>query len=210
MMHKFSSQWIQTILCIVFALSISACGKPSAKLERLAVDDVILAFGDSLTYGTGAAQSEAYPQQLAALINRQVINAGIPGEISAEGHMRLPGLLQEHQPKLVILCHGGNDILRRISKHETINNLEGMIRNIKATGAEVLLLAVPEPGLLLSPATFYADIAKRSGVLLLSDLIADTLQYPNLKSDPIHPNTKGYAKIASEIAKALKETGAIH
>ena len=94
------------LLC---CLAVAGCD-PTPKVKALGDDAVILAFGDSLTFGTGASKHKSYPAQLQALISRTVINAGIPVEVSNTGLRRLPALLTRHQPDLVIICHGGNDI----------------------------------------------------------------------------------------------------
>src|SRR5262245_56484194 len=97
---------------LAFALLASGCSKPP-RLPQLAADAVVLAFGDSLTFGTGANEEESYPAQLARLVQRKVAREGIPGEVSEAGLARLPAVLDLHQPRLLILCHGGNDFLRR-------------------------------------------------------------------------------------------------
>lgn len=163
----------------------------------------MLAFGDSLTSGYGAETGQDYPTVLAGLSGWQVVNAGVPGELSAAGLARLPSVLEEHRPALVLLCHGGNDILAGNSAEQIGANLETMIRACREAGAEVVLLAVPQKGLLLKPAPLYAKVAKRNGVPLVEDAITDVLKKNALKSDYVHPNAAGYAQIAEAVWREL-------
>ncbi|MDA7818466.1 GDSL-type esterase/lipase family protein, partial [Sulfurimonas sp.] len=107
---------------------------------------VILAFGDSLTYGYGVSKELSYPSQLQKKTSLHVINAGISGEESTQGLKRLPKLLKQ-SPDIVILCHGGNDILRKRSLTQLKQNLKEMVILIRRSGAKVLLVGVPSFGL---------------------------------------------------------------
>ncbi len=196
------------VIVAALLLLLSACGQ-QAKLPPLAPDAVVLAFGDSLTYGTGANEAESYPAQLARITGRRVVREGVPGEVSASGLARLPAVLDEHQPRLLILCHGGNDFLRRQSKAQAAQNVRAMIRLAKDRGIEVLLIGTPEIGFTLTPPEFYAEIANQFGIPYEGDVLTKILRNGELKSDQIHPNAQGYRLMAERVADLLKKSGAI-
>lgn len=195
-------------LLAVLALLASGCGQ-QAKLAPLAADAVVLAFGDSLTYGTGASEDESYPAQLAKLSGRKVIREGVPGEVSATGLARLSGVLDEHRPRLLLLCHGGNDFLRRLPKAEAAANVRAMIRLAKGRGIDVVLVGTPEFGFLLSPPEFYAEIAKEFRIPYEGSVLSTVLRDSNLKSDQVHPNAAGYRLMAQRVYDLLKKAGAV-
>ncbi|MBI2754326.1 MAG: arylesterase [Betaproteobacteria bacterium] len=195
-------------LAALLLLMLSGCSQ-QAKLQQLAADAIVLAFGDSLTYGTGANEEESYPAQLARLIGRTVMRAGVPGEVSADGLARLPEALDEHQPKLLILCHGGNDFLRRLPKQQISANVRAMIRLATSRGIEVVLIGTPEPGLTVTPPEFYAEIAREFRVPYEDSIVGKILRDASLKSDAIHPNARGYRLIAERVAELLKKAGAV-
>jgi len=196
-------------LCLLFVLAtITACSDP-VSLPPLADDAVILTFGDSLTRGYGAGEAESYPAILEQLSGRKVINAGVSGELSEQGLNRLPALLDQHKPDLLILCHGGNDILRKQDINQMGANIRAMIQLARDRNIPVVLLGVPQPGLFLSSAKIYREIAEATGVIFIEDLIPDVLGDRALKSDTVHPNGNGYRKIAEEIFNLLMNTGAV-
>jgi len=192
----------------VAAVALAGCGD-SAKLASLAPDAAVLAFGDSLTYGTGAAEAESYPAQLEQLIGRRVVRAGVPGEVSAQALARLPEALEEHQPKLLVLCIGGNDLLRNLGQDQVAANVRAMIRLAKNRGTDVVLLGTPEKGLLLTPPKFYAEIAREFRIPYEGKVIGEILRDAALKSDPIHPNARGYRLIAERVATLMRQSGAL-
>ena len=91
-----------------------------------------------------------------------MINAGIPGEVTTGGLERLATTLQEHQPQLLVLCLGGNDMLRKKDLHTAERNLEKMIHISHEHGVPVLLLGVPRPALFgMESADFYYRLHSR-------------------------------------------------
>lgn len=198
-----------TLAAVMMAFALAACSGGGAELPKLAPGDVILAFGDSLTSGTGASPEQSYPAVLSRRIGFEVVNAGVPGEASEKGLRRLPGVLDRVRPKLVILCLGGNDMLRRQDPLRTEENLKQMVRLIRAQGAAVLMLGVPEPGLFLSTADVYDRVASELGVPLEDDIIPDLLGDNQYKSDHVHPNAAGYARLAEAVEAFLREHGAL-
>jgi lysophospholipase L1-like esterase len=195
-------------LLLTLALVVAACGE-RPKLERLPTSAVVLAFGDSLTFGTGANETESYPAQLESLIGRRVVRSGVPGEVTAQALERLPAALDEHAPRLLLLCIGGNDFLRRLGNAQAERNVRAMVQLAKRRGVSVLLIGTPELGLLPSPPAFYAAVAKDLGVPYEDSVITEVLKDASLKSDPIHPNARGYRLIAERVAARLKKSGAL-
>ena len=192
-----------------WALWLAGCSGAAVPMQPLPEDAVVLAFGDSLTFGTGAAREQSYPAVLSVLIDRQVVNAGVPGELSSAGVRRLPPLLAEHRPGLVVLCHGGNDILRRHDRAALRTNLEQMIAESRAAGAEVVMLAVPDFGLMLSAAEDYRAVATATGVPLEDQVLPEILANRGLKSDAVHPDAGGYQRLAEAVAALLERHGAL-
>ncbi|GAV19287.1 acyl-CoA thioesterase I [Mariprofundus micogutta] len=192
----------------VLLFALTACASPP-QLPKLAPDAVILAFGDSLTYGSGVQAQQAYPAVLAQLTGREVVNAGLPGEVTEAGLARLPDLLDEVKPAMLILCHGGNDMLRKSSLKAAKANIRAMLVLARARGVSVVLLAVPEPGIFMSPASLYQELASELNIPLDEEILPEILANPGLKSDRIHPNAQGYRMMAEAVLKQLQLAGAL-
>lgn len=197
------------VLLLCSALLLSSCSD-NPRLTPLPNDAVILAFGDSLTYGTGTRRENSYPAVLQQLSGRRVINAGIPGEMTSGGLARLADTLYEHQPQLLILCLGGNDMLRRRDKQEIEQNLEKMVTISREQGVAVLLLGVPQPAIFgLESADLYYSLAERLQLPLEAEALPAILSDKSLRSDQIHPNTTGYRLLAETVHEKLKQSGAL-
>lgn len=189
---------------LLVLLLVSCGGKP--QIKALSANSTVLAFGDSLTAGTGAQFSRSYPAMLQKALGCEVLNAGKPGEKTKAGLRRLKTRLKTDRPDLVILCHGGNDFLGKLAESETRANVDQMVSACKISGADVILIGVPKPGIILKSAAFYEELAKQHNIPYDAKIIPKTLQTPGMKSDQIHPNEKGYAQIAETIAKLIKSS----
>lgn len=193
---------------LLLILAVLGCSSP--ELESLAPGSRILAFGDSLTYGVGTTRDKSYPAVLSSLTGLQVINAGVSGETTAEGLVRLDGELENSQPELLILLEGGNDILRNRNPAETKSNLAAMIRLAANRDIPVLLLGVPEKKLFSGAAPLYQELAIEHQLLFDATLVASLLRNPAYKSDMVHLNAEGYRKMAEAIQGLLEDSGAIN
>ncbi len=196
---------------LLLSLVLAAC--TSEKVPTLPKDAVVVILGDSLSYGTGAAEGEDYPTLLAENTGWTIINAGVPGDTTADGLIRLPALLEEYRPQLLMIALGGNDFLRRTPNAQTITNLKAIIQQAKSKDTQVLLIAIPE----FSPvkAAFgglpdhplYEKIAEETQVLLIEDTFTDVLSKNSLKADQIHPNAEGYREVEAQLRESLSELG---
>lgn len=197
------------LVAALVALVLAGCGPKVPKVGRLDAGAVVLAFGDSLTYGTGVSPEQSYPAVLERIIARKVVRAGVPGETSGEGLARLPGVLDEVKPQLLVLCHGGNDFLRKMGEETAAANVREMIRIARSRDIAVVLLATPKPGFGTSKVPFYEEIGRELAIPVEAEILPDVLGSRSLKSDLVHPNARGYEKIAEAVADLLKRAGAI-
>jgi len=201
--------YLRYLFALALALVLAACSAQPVQLPKLAADDVVLAFGDSLTYGTGAGPEQSYPNVLEQLIHRRVMNAGVPGETTADGVARLPSVLEETRPKVMLLCMGGNDMLRKLDRATVESNLRTMVQLARERGVGVVLIGVPEPVIFGSTAAFYGNVAKDYHLAFEERILREVLFDNRLKSDEIHPNASGYRRLAQAIADLLHGTGAV-
>lgn len=194
-------------LALVSLSLLTGCS--SDQLDPLGRNAVILAFGDSLTVGVGTSEQQNYPAVLSQLTDRQVVASGVSGEVSSQGLQRLPGELERVRPDLLILLHGGNDILRNGSAQTLEQNLEAMINLAQAKNIPVVLVGVPEKRLFSDAAPLYSELAERHDLVFIEDLLADLLRESSMKSDAVHLNEQGYRALAQGIHQALQDAGAL-
>jgi lysophospholipase L1-like esterase len=165
-------------------------------------EGLIIAFGDSLIAGTGAAPEKDFVSVLSVMIGKPIQNMGNPGDTTEAGLMRLDEVIQKH-PSIVLVLLGGNDYLRRVPKEKTFKNLDAIVSRLESDGALVVLLGVR--GGLLSDGfdDEFESLAKRKSAAHVPDVLDGIFGNPPLMSDEIHPNSEGYALIAQKIYPIL-------
>jgi acyl-CoA thioesterase I len=155
----------------------------------------IIAFGDSLVYGTGSTEGNDFVSVLSARTGIPIINAGIPGNTTKDALNRLSRDVLEQDPRVVIIVIGGNDFLRRVPKSETLANVRSIVEQVKATGARVILVGTSR----LVYSSDYKDIAEELEVLFVPHVLDPILQDKRLMADAIHPNDEGYKLFADAL-----------
>lgn len=194
---------------------LGACrGRQPIRGLPVAAGAAVLALGDSLTHGTGAGGEQAsYPAVLARLTGWQVVNAGVPGDTTAQALARTPPLLEEHRPALVLLGIGGNDFLRRMDEGAARSNVQRICERVRDSGAQVLLIAVPRPTLAarftgsLTDHPMYGELAEALRIPLHRQGWAEVLGDERLKSDAIHANAAGYEQFARGLVATARAAG---
>ncbi|MFO7990377.1 MAG: GDSL-type esterase/lipase family protein [Thermodesulfobacteriota bacterium] len=167
------------------------------------IGDTIVCFGDSLTYGTGAAKGMDYPSQLSKLIGVEVINAGVPGDTTAKALNRINEIINMN-PRIVLITLGGNDLKNKMNKETVFKNFEQIIHIIQKNGALVILGGIDVPVWGRGFGRAYVELSEKTGSVLIQNIFKDIMGNSNLMSDLIHPNSQGYTIMANHFYEALK------
>ena len=201
-----------SLLPLLLALWLAACGKVPT-LAPLPPGAVVLAFGDSVTFGTGAAPGADYPTQLGALTGWDVRNHGVPGDTAQAARERIRTAIDETRPALVIVEIGGNDFLKKRPEAAVREDIRAILNVVRAGNVPAVLVAVPKLSLFgavagrLEDSPIYAALAEEARLPLVANVFAEVLSDPSLKADPIHPNAPGYRWLAEGIADQLRRSG---
>jgi acyl-CoA thioesterase-1 len=175
---------------------------------------VVLVVGDSISAGYGLGNGEGWVTLLATRIREQglphrVVNASISGDTTAGGRARLPQLLKQHKPAIVIIELGGNDALRGGDLAATRANLDTMVQAVQAAGARVLLVGMQLPpnygsAYVRAFGALFADVGKSRGVPVVPFVFegfADDLS--QFQPDRIHPTASAQPRILANVWPAL-------
>ncbi len=196
------------------ALAFATAGLPA----MASAQPVILVVGDSLSAEYGLARGKGWVALLEQRLAQEkrpatVINASISGDTTSGGRSRLPALLKQHQPTVVVLELGGNDALRGLPLSMTRDNLQAMARAAKAAGAKVLVVGMQVPpnyGRQYGEdfSALFASVAKTEGTGLVPFLLKGVADAPNAEAmfqpDRIHPREQAHPVMLTNVWEGLK------
>lgn len=164
----------------------------------------VLFFGDSLVEGVGATAGHDLPALLAKDLGVPVLNYGVAGNTTRQGLVRVPAAVAEH-PRLVLILLGGNDFLQKVPRDETFANLKSIIDTFQADGAAIVLIGVRSGIVGGGVDDRYEALAEETESAYVEDALKGVFGDPALMSDAIHPNDRGYEKIAARLVPVLRE-----
>ena len=184
-------------------------------MAQNAAAGTILIVGDSISAGFGLDTRLGWVSLLEQRLEREghddrVVNASISGDTSAGGQARLPALLTEHKPDVVIVELGGNDGLRGQPPAQLQQNLAAMIDAAKTAGAKVLLLGMqlpPNYGVRYTEAfaRVYTQLADEKQIALVPFFLEGVGGHPELmQADGLHPAAAGQERLLDNVWPALK------
>ena len=200
---------------LIGVLGLCAAAGFAQPAPQAASPGTILVVGDSISAGYGLPPGEVWVSLLDAKLKAEkrphrLVNASISGDTTAGGRARLPGLLKQHKPAVVVIELGGNDALRGQQLEATQANLDAMVAAAQAAGARVLVVGLklpPNYGPMYVRAfdTLFADVAKKRKagfVPYLFDGFGDDLAL--FQPDRIHPTSEAQPKMLATVWPALE------
>lgn len=166
--------------------------------------NLVVFFGDSITYGYGVRPGESFPTLVGQALGISIVNAGVPGDTMGAGLARMGRDVLPQRPRLVVVEFGGNDFLRRVPVDETLRNLDAIVSGLIRAGAMVVILEV-NVGLGGDPyLKGFQAVADQYGAVLVPDVMRGILSNSGLKVDAIHPNAQGHRLIADRVIEVLR------
>ncbi len=209
----------RTFLLHCSALACCAAAGPAAAATAPGPSGhTVLVVGDSLSAEYGLQRGSGWVALLQARMKKEtpghtVVNASISGDTTSGGRSRLPALLAQHKPQVVVIELGGNDALRGLPLAATQDNLVQMTRAAKASGARVVIVGMAVPpnyGRKYGDdfTALFATVAKAEGAALVPFLLAGVADVPNadalFQPDRIHPKAEAHPRMLANVWPVLR------
>jgi acyl-CoA thioesterase-1 len=204
--------------CSALLLTGTLLGLAGPVLADTVKPPVVLVVGDSLSAEYGLQRGSGWAALLQERLNREkvqarVVNASVSGDTTSGGRSRLPALLRQHQPSVVVIELGGNDALRGLPMSTTRDNLGAMVQASNAAGARVLLLGMEMPPnygarYVQEFRDVFTGVAKQGKAALVPFFLKGVADLPDptklFQNDRIHPNEQAQPIMLDNVWPALK------
>ncbi len=164
----------------------------------------IVAFGDSLTQGVGATQSNMV-DWLESFTGYPIINAGVSGNDSGEALLRITNSVLAHNPSLVIIFLGGVDMLDQLPVAQTFSNLHKIVNLVQSQGAVALIIGIYNGLLADRYREEFHELYLSTHSVFVPDILKDIPENPFLIGNLLHPNDEGYRRMALRVAPLIRE-----
>jgi acyl-CoA thioesterase-1 len=199
------------VLCVIFSVVFMACATTSgSSADSTSGEETIVCLGDSMTAGGSATvvgkddKSKAWPAFLQNKVNIPVINAGVGGDTTAQGLARVKKDVLSKNPRIVIIELAGNDYIQNIPLATTKNNLQKIIDMVN-DGRRKIYLIPTYPVWNTQVEDMFASLVSSNNIERIDDTLADVFGVKEyMSADDLHPNAKGYEKMADNIFEAIK------
>lgn len=174
--------------------------------QKVTKEGPIIFLGNSITAGVGADEGKDFPSLITQELGlKNVINAGVSGDTTADTLKRLKVDVLDKNPSLVVIELGGNDFLRQTISSEALDNLESIVKQIHGSGAAIILVHIKFPRDSEEYKKGYEQIAEKYHTEVVWDTLAGILNNSSRMADTIHPNTSGHKIMAERITPYIKK-----
>ena len=163
----------------------------------------IVFFGNSITAGQGAGADEDFPSLIGKALNVPIVNAGVSGSTTRDALLRINKDVLSKNPSIVVIELGGNDLLEHVDIEVSRRNFDLILSKIKPTGAKIVILGVKFFLFSKKYEIDLRDLAKKYDAVYVPDILEGVISDQSLKFDDLHPNAKGYQKIAEKLTSII-------
>ena len=192
------------IIILVGVLGYFIFGKKDLVKNVPLKNEKIIIFGDSLAEGIGATSGNDIATLMEKRFKKAVLNYGKSGDTTRDALDRLPLALEE-DPGIALIILGGNDVLKKVPKEETFQNLEKIINLFQDQGAAVVLVGVRSGLIGDGRGDDYVSLADKTQSAYMPDILNDVFGKRQYMSDAIHPNDAGYRLIERRMSPIIDE-----
>jgi len=188
------------IVLSIIAFFLGATLKPPPINKAL-----VVALGDSITYGIGAENGSNYTNLLAKDLGVRVINAGAIRDTTATALLRLDRDVLSQNPDVVIVFLGGNDFLNGVLPLEMEKNLKNIVQKIQGNDAKVIIVGISYQ-FISDYEHIFEKVAREMNVAgYVPNVLSGILLRPDLMADNLHPNSAGHQIIEQRIRPILEK-----